>query len=62
MRDLRFLGWNYQHVKRYGEGSRVWTYYRLTRSVPWPENIAQAIRNEGATRKAQKRQPSAGPD
>jgi hypothetical protein len=23
MRDLRFLGWDYQHEKRYDEGSRV---------------------------------------
>ena len=36
MRDLRFLGWDYQHEKRYDEGSRVWTYYRLTKSAAWP--------------------------
>ena len=61
MRDLRFLGWDYQHEKRYDEGPRVWTYYRLTNSAPWPENISQAIRHEGAKRKVQKRQPSASP-
>jgi hypothetical protein len=54
MRDLRFLGWDYQHEKRYDEGSRVWTYYRLTNSAPWPENISRAIRHEGAKRKIQK--------
>jgi hypothetical protein len=62
MRDLRFLGWDYQHEKRYAEGSRVWTYYRLTDSAPWPENISQAIRDEEARRKAWKRQLSASPD
>jgi hypothetical protein len=62
MRDLRFLGWDYQHEKRYDEGSRVWTYYRLTKSAAWPENISQAIRTEDAKRKARKSPPSAGPD
>jgi hypothetical protein len=51
LRDLRFLGWDYQHEKRYGEGSRVWTYYRLTKSAPWPDNIPQAIRVEEAKRR-----------
>ena len=51
LRDLRYLGWDYQHEKRYGEGSRVLTYYRLTKSEPWPENIKQAIRAEEAIRK-----------
>jgi len=62
LRDLRFLGWDYQHEKRYDEGSRVWTYYRLTRSAAWPENIWQAIRAEEAQRKARKAQLSAGLD
>ena len=62
MRDLRFLGWDYQDEKRYDEGSRVWTYYRLTKSYAWPENISQAIRAEGATRKNGNTQPSAGTD
>jgi hypothetical protein len=58
MRDLRFLGWDYQHEKRYDEGSRVWTYYRLTKSAPWPGNIAGTIRAEEAKRKALKKQAS----
>ncbi len=62
LRDLRFLGWDYLHEKRYDEGSRVWTYYRLTRSAAWPENISQAIRAEEAQRKARKAQLSAGLD
>lgn len=62
LRDLRFLGWDYRHEKRYDEGARVWTYYRLTRSAPWPENIAQAIRDESARRKTRKAQSSAGLD
>ncbi len=62
MRDLRFLGWDYQHKKRYDEGSRVWTYYRLTKSAPWPENISQAIRTEEVKRRGQRKRQSAGPD
>jgi hypothetical protein len=62
MRDLRFLGWDYQHEKRYGEGPRVWTYYRLTKSAAWPDNIAQAIRAEEAERRALQKRLSAGPD
>jgi hypothetical protein len=62
LRDLRFLGWDYQHEKRYDEGSRVWTYYRLTKSVAWPENISQAIRVEEAKRRALKKRLSTGSD
>lgn len=46
LRDLRFLGWDYAHEKRYNEGSRVWTYYRLVKSAPWPDNISAAIKQE----------------
>ena len=62
LRDLRYLGWDYQHEKRYGEGSRVWTYYRLTKSAAWPENISHAIRAEEAKRRAKKKRPSTSPD
>ena len=62
LRDLRFLGWDYQHEKRYDESSRVWTYYRLTKSVAWPENISQAIRAEETKRKTLKERLSTGPD
>jgi hypothetical protein len=55
MRDLRFLGWDYDHEKRYGESARVLTYYRLTKSAPWPENITQAIRTEEIRRRKEKR-------
>lgn len=61
LRDLRFLGWDYQHEKRYGEGSRVRTYYRLTKSANWPENIARAIRAEEAKRRNLKKRPSTSP-
>lgn len=54
LRDLRFLGWDYESVKRYNEGARVWSYYRLTESAPWPENIPAAIRAEAARRRAAK--------
>src|SRR5258705_1789090 len=62
LRDLRFLGWDYQHEKRYDEGSRVWTYYRLTKSVAWPVSISQAIRAEEGRRRSGETQLSAGPD
>lgn len=62
LRDLRFLGWDYQHRKNYDEGSRVWTYYRLTKSAPWPENISHAIRIEEAKRKKRIRTQSTGAD
>ncbi len=52
LRDLRFLGWDYEHEKRYDEGSRVSTYYRLTKSAAWPTNISQAIRAEEARRRS----------
>jgi 5-methylcytosine-specific restriction endonuclease McrA len=43
MRELRNLGWNYEIRKKREEG-RVRSYYRLTRSAPWPEgNIRSAI-------------------
>ncbi|MEG8180418.1 HNH endonuclease [Nocardia terpenica] len=53
LRDLRFIGWDYTHQKR-REGGRVRSYYRLTRSAPWPDNIIAAIRAEEASRKAAK--------
>lgn len=52
LRDLRFIGWDYEYQKRYYEGARVWTYYRLTKSAPWPTNIRSAIDAETARRKA----------
>lgn len=42
MRDLRYIGWDYTY-KKVREGGRVWTYYRLIRPAPWPDNIRQAI-------------------
>jgi HNH endonuclease len=62
MRDLRYLEWDFKHKKRYDEGSRVWTYYRLTKSAPWPENVTQAIRTEEAKRKKLRKQRSASAD
>lgn len=50
LRDLRFLGWDYEVRKSYNEGARVWSYYRLTKSTPWPENIRAAITAEGKRR------------
>lgn len=50
-RDLRFLGWDYEVRKAYNEGARVWSYYRLTKSAPWPDNIRAAITDEEKRRR-----------
>jgi 5-methylcytosine-specific restriction endonuclease McrA len=60
LRDLRFLGWDYEHRKRYTEGARVWTYYRLTKSAPWPDNVRAAILAEEDRRRRAKRPRSDG--
>lgn len=52
LRDLRFIGWDYEHQKRYDEGARVWTYYRLVKAAPWPDNIPAAITREATRRRA----------
>ncbi|WBP93202.1 HNH endonuclease [Mycolicibacterium neoaurum] len=49
MRDLRFIGWDYEYRKK-KEGGRFRTYYRLTKSAPWPANIIASIREEAACR------------
>lgn len=55
LRDLRFIGWDYEHKKRTLDGfSRVWVFYRLKRSAPWPDNIHEAITGEEQRRKAAK--------
>lgn len=51
LRDLRFLGWDYEFQKRFNEGARVWTYYRLTKSAPWPDDIRAAITAEERRRR-----------
>lgn len=55
LRDLRFLGWEIPHEKRHNEGARVWTYYRVVKSVPWPPSIRAAITEEEARRRTAKR-------
>ena len=55
LRDLRYIGWDYEHKKQ-REGGRVRTYYRLTRRAPWPKNIKQAIRAEFDRRSAADRE------
>ncbi|WP_280445523.1 HNH endonuclease [Nocardia brasiliensis] len=57
LRDLRFLGWDYEHKKR-RENGRMRTYYRLTQSAPLPDNIAAALKAEETRRRAAKRKPS----
>lgn len=58
LRDLRYLNWSYTHQKRYHEGARVWTYYRLIQAQPWPENIHAAIKAEERRRRRAKRSAS----
>jgi hypothetical protein len=53
-RELRLLGWNYKVRKERRDGSRVRSYYRLTQSAPWPENIHAAIVAEEKRRRAAK--------
>jgi hypothetical protein len=54
IRDLRFLGWDYQQQKRYDEGARVKVYYRLVRAAAWPDNIRAAIASEEERRRRSK--------
>jgi 5-methylcytosine-specific restriction endonuclease McrA/predicted transcriptional regulator len=53
MRDLRFIGWDYRN-KTKREGGRVRSYYQLTKSAPWPDNIIAAVQFEAARRKLAK--------
>jgi hypothetical protein len=55
LRDLRFLGWDYEKSKRYHEGARVKVYYRLLHAAPWPPNIRAAITAEEDRRRRAKR-------
>jgi hypothetical protein len=56
LRDLRFIGWDYELMKRTLDGSgRVWVFYRLKKSAPWPTNIHEAITAEANRRKALKK-------
>lgn len=58
LRDLRYLGWDYELKKRTLDGSgRVWVFYHLKQSAPWPDNIHEAIAAEAARRKAARSQP-----
>jgi hypothetical protein len=54
IRDLRFLGWDYEIQKRHHEGARVKTYYRLIRDAPWPPNIRGAITAEEQRRQTRR--------
>lgn len=54
IRDLRYLGWDYEQQKRQNEGARVGTYYRLIKDTPWPDNIRAAITAEDQRRRARR--------
>jgi 5-methylcytosine-specific restriction endonuclease McrA len=45
LRDLRYIGWKFT-VRTRREGGRVWSYYRLTQSASWPDNIIAAVKAE----------------
>jgi|HubBroStandDraft_1064217.scaffolds.fasta_scaffold42472_2 hypothetical protein len=55
IRDLRYLGWDYEQQKRHYEGARVKVYYRLLQAAPWPVSIRSAIKAEERRRKASRR-------
>jgi 5-methylcytosine-specific restriction endonuclease McrA len=57
LRDLRYLGWEIKSQRRYNEGARVWTYYRVKRSNLWPDNIRAAIAQEEERRRRAKDDP-----
>lgn len=55
LRELRVLGWHIAVTKK-REGGRVWSYYHLRESQPWPEGnvrteIARLERQRGYGRK-----------
>lgn len=54
LRDLRYIGWDYSH-RNQRENGRVRSYYRLTRSAPWPPDIIGAIKVEYDRRQYDKR-------
>lgn len=54
LRDLRYFGWKIESQKRYNEGARVRTYYRVVISAPLPDHIAEAISLEEKRRKLTK--------
>lgn len=56
LRDLRFIGWDYESMKRtLGGSGRVWVFYRLKKSAAWPDNIHEAIKAEANRRKVLKK-------
>ena len=45
IRDLRYLGWKIATFnRRIAEGGRVSSFYRLVKSLPWPEDPTAMIR------------------
>lgn len=55
MRELRDLGWDYRVQRRYNEGSRVWAYYQLSKTAPWPDDIRATIDAAAEARRARRR-------
>jgi 5-methylcytosine-specific restriction endonuclease McrA len=51
LRDLRFLGWDYDVRKRKDSSGRVRTYYRLTKWKELPQDIRAAISAEESRRR-----------
>jgi hypothetical protein len=45
IRELRYLGWKVETFNRkLSEGGRVSSYYRVTKSLPWPQDPTGIIR------------------
>jgi hypothetical protein len=59
LRDLRFLGCDYEVRRTQQEGARVWTYYRLTKWTPLPDDIRSALNHEIRKRKAESKSDEA---
>ena len=54
LRDLRFLGWDYEVAKRKDSTGRTRTYYRLTKWTKFPDDIRGAILCEERRRRSRK--------
>jgi len=45
IRELRYLGWEIEtYNRKLSEGGRVSSFYRLVKSLPWPEDPTGVIR------------------
>ena len=52
--------WEIEYQRRHHEGARVWTYYRVKKWTPWPDNIRDAITAEERRRRSASHWPPSG--